>query len=162
MYVISCLEKRISQRRKQCQYEAWIDSDDKCSEEHRYASSGQHSRKNTCVIDQKECEDSRPHCKKTFSGERKSHNSFYSADKDRQYSTYYIWDEKEEQSCQIRDCEQLMTFERKSVVKIKFLFFMHELKPAYSDCESENSDQYDEKSGIISVNESGKCIRELF
>lgn len=55
-----------------------------------------------------------------------------------------------------------MTFERKSVVKIKFFFFMHELKPAYSDCESENSDQYDEKSGIISVNESGKCIRELF
>ena len=40
--------------------------DDKCSEEHRYASSGQHSRKNTCVIDQKECEDSRPHCKKNI------------------------------------------------------------------------------------------------
>ena len=36
-----------------------------------------------------------------------------------------------------------MTFERKSVVKIKFFFFMHELKPAYSDSESENSDQYD-------------------
>ena len=39
---------------------------------------------------------------------------------------------------------------------------MHELNPLIPTAKARIPDQYDEKSGIISVNESGKCIRELF